>query len=126
VLFDNKDKTVTDDQPAIYLKSYYQPRDDDYKAFVVFPVPWPRRSQSTRYVKGAIHISFRTEKEFDELWKNDDDPVVTDKRYHSEERMLGEWCQDDMVRAALSTAIVVLGELLRGFNENLFLASRAV
>jgi hypothetical protein len=35
--------------------------------------------------------------------------------------MLDDWCPDPEVRESLREAIAVLGELLRGFNETIFL-----
>jgi len=177
VLFDNSDGTIPGDEPKIYLNSHYQLRDDDYEAFVIFPVPWPQRNYGTDYVKGAIHISFRRESDFNLLWeighlterekallkqqaaadaakrvdeeiKNETDsarrkvlegqrqseidraasaidtmtcdPVKDQKTYRFEDKMLEDWCNDCRVRAILREAIVVLGELLRGFNENIY------
>jgi len=55
------------------------------------------------------------------------DPVVVvdNPTYRSEEKMLDDWCRDDEVRATLREAIVVLGELLRGFNENIYKSSKS-
>ena len=68
VLFDNERGVILDDEPKIHLSSHYQPRNDDYEAFVIFPVPWPQRGFGSDYVKGAIHISFRFESYFDKIW----------------------------------------------------------
>jgi hypothetical protein len=49
------------------------------------------------------------------------DPVVDKLQYQSEERMLTTpWCTDAEVRATLYTSLRVLGEVLRGFNENIY------
>ena len=135
ILFNNGDKTIADDQPKIYLQSYYQPRAGaDYEAFVVFPVPWPQRGLGSDYVKGAIQISFSREEYFDRLWSfpaptpeetAEDpaltgDPVIDHLTYRSEERMLQDWCTDPEVCATLNTSIKVLGEVLRGFNEHIY------
>jgi hypothetical protein len=51
------------------LSTHYDPRrGQDYKAFVMLPVPWPQRGAGTDYVKGAIHISFRTDGDFEVIW----------------------------------------------------------
>jgi hypothetical protein len=181
ILFDNKANTIPDDTDEISLSSHYQLRDDDYKAFVVFPVPWPSRGFSEDYVKGAIQISFRLQSEFESLWKirfsseqkkakvdaaeklatedlekaiqaaathaekehlrdhkesiiaNDSrvqsatkltgDPVLDTHTFSSEELMLSDWCTDDELRVSLLQAIKILGELLRGFNENIYRSS---
>jgi hypothetical protein len=69
VLFDNSGGTIAGEVANILLASYYQPRHEDYQAFVVLPVPWPQRGMDTRYVKGAVHISFRSDTEFEQIWK---------------------------------------------------------
>jgi hypothetical protein len=51
------------------------------------------------------------------------DPVINEKEFGSEEKLLGEWCCDEQVRTALREAIAVLSELLRGFNENIYMSS---
>src|SRR5437867_7221446 len=76
VLYDNRAETIPDDEKLIMLQSHYQPRDEDYEAFVVFPVPWPRRGRDDRRVTGAIHISFRNESDFQAVWSINPDPVL--------------------------------------------------
>ena len=75
-------------------RATYQPRDEDYEAFVVFPVPWPRRSFQENRVIGAIHVSFHQEGDFEHIWKIDPDPVMTSPSYTyaNEDQMLGTWC----------------------------------
>jgi hypothetical protein len=137
VLFDNSAGVVPDAESKVMLSSSYQQRDDDYEAFVIFPVPWPQRAFGDDYVKGAIHISFRHQADFEKIWtfrfkapesSNEQDPVEwndpqTGHTYRSEESMLGEWCLDPKVKAVLREAIAVVGELLRGFNENIYKSS---
>jgi hypothetical protein len=145
VLFDNSAGVIPDAEKKILLSSYYQERDDDYDAFVIFPVPWPQRGYGSDYVKGAIHISFRRQTDFDRIWKfklspedlaatpeRNPDPVLyndPDKgyTYQSEDRMLDDWFNEDtqQVKATLREAVFVLGELLRGFNENIYKSSGA-
>jgi hypothetical protein len=129
ILFDNSSGLIADDEKLIHLGSHYQDRSQDYNAFVVIPVPWPQRSFGSRYVKGAIHISFGKREDFELLW-NVEDPLPKDAdkdkdkevAYTSENKVLEkEWCDDDVVRTALLDAVNVLGELLRGFNENIYL-----
>jgi len=132
VLYDNQNGAIADDQPTIFLQANYQPRDDDYEAFVMFPFPWPHRAYGSDYVKGAIHISFRQEDGFDKLWRfsstvaeHHQNPVIHSQKheYENENLMLSDWC-DEQIRATLREAIMVLGELLRGFNENIYLSSK--
>jgi hypothetical protein len=132
ILYDNQNGAIADDQPTIFLHANYQPRDDDYEAFVMFPFPWPHRAYGSDYVKGAIHISFRHEEGFDKLWgfsstvaEHHQDPVIHSQKheYENENLMLSDWC-DEQIRATLREAIMVLGELLRGFNENIYLSSK--
>jgi hypothetical protein len=68
-LFDNSAGTIPEELPQIPLNSYYQPRGgEDYEAFVVFPVPLSQRGLDSDYVKGAIHVSFSRETDFDWVW----------------------------------------------------------
>jgi len=226
VLFDNKKGVIPGDEETIYLNSHYQLRDDDYEAFIMFPLPWPRRGSGSEAVKGAIHISFSKQEDFEKLWefpaltekdKNTlkekmtqedwqksvdrsraerdkareaherakeahekakaehekaqlehdkarsehdrtkadadkekadrdkdradrakekadtekakadafaNDPVLLGNTYEFEDRMLGEWCDDAETRVSLLQAVKVLGELLHGFNENIYLSSK--
>jgi len=135
VLFDNASGVISDAEQKIYLQSHYQSRDDDYQAFVVFPVPWPQRGYGSQYVKGAIHISFRNQEEFQRIWAIKEDPsliesataVATQSKqeleYRFENKMIEDACRDPLIRATLREAIAVLGELLRGFNENIYFSS---
>lgn len=136
VLFDNASGVISDAEQKIYLQSHYQSRDDDYEAFVVFPVPWPQRGYGSQYVKGAIHISFRSQEEFQKIWAIREDSSLTsvptatattqskpELEYRFENKMIEDACSDPLIRATLREAIVVLGELLRGFNENIYFSS---
>jgi hypothetical protein len=151
VLFNNSRGVIPDGESNVMLKSYYQEREDDYEAFIIFPIPWPQRAFGTGYVKGAIHISFRRQKDFDEIWKfrertdkereslagsrwedlqkrgldKTDDPVLLRGSYKSEdeEKMLGEWCHEE-VKACLRQALAILGQLLYDFNENIYNSSQ--
>jgi Calcineurin-like phosphoesterase len=69
-LFDNdsKHKTIADAPEDVMLDAYYADRHDDYQAFVVLPFPQPQRAFESDYVKGAIHISFRSDEDFKEIW----------------------------------------------------------
>jgi hypothetical protein len=119
VLFDNSKGVIAGDEDKILLVSHYQPRHEDYEAFVVFPVPWPQRGFGSDYVKGAIHISFRREVDFEKLWKlhlPSGSPPVYPQGHH----MLEDWCRHGDLRAALTNSIAILGELLRGFNEVIY------
>ncbi|MBV9772193.1 MAG: hypothetical protein JOZ32_21655, partial [Bryobacterales bacterium] len=131
VLFDNGSDTIAGDEKTILLASHYQPRQqEDYQAFVVLPLPWPQRGFGSDYVKGAIHISFRTDEEFEQIWKSAPpagDPPV----YPSGQRMLEPFvaeqlaestgfCRHAEICAALTNSLTVLGELLRGFNEVIY------
>jgi hypothetical protein len=129
VLFDNQSGTIEGDETTILLKSHYQPRNEDYQAFVVFPIPWPRRSANPEAVKGAIHISFRDFAHFEHFWTIGGaagDPVMNKAAYDSANEVLDRWCNDPEVSAAISSAIKVLEPLLSGFNENIYKASKPV
>lgn len=69
ILFDNSAGTIADSEATIHLNSHYQTRGgEDYEGFAVFPVPLSRRGLSTEYVKGAIHISFSRQTDFELVW----------------------------------------------------------
>jgi hypothetical protein len=126
VLFDNSGGRIHDEGKFLMLDTYYESRPGaDYEAFVMLPVPWPQRDPGTDYQKGAIHISFRKDEEFESIWPRQEDPSHKDggtNLFYPEpqnNQMLGDWC-DAEVRAALRNAIAVLGELLRGFNEAIY------
>jgi hypothetical protein len=114
----------------------------------MFPVPWPARAYDENHVKGAIHISFRRESEFRKIWDflptkkeleaagSDENKIEECRKtfsdlalvssnppiriYQKEARMLKEWCLDGQVSVVLQEAVAVLGELLNGFNENVY------
>ena len=126
VLFDNHDGTVANDDPLIRLYTRYDARPgQDYQAFIMFPFPWPQRGFGTDYVKGAIHISFRKDKDFESIWKvpnpapkHGEGPE--DLFYPDPARMLEDWCDYPQVRTALRNSMAVLAELLHGFNETIY------
>ncbi len=135
VLFDNTSGAISDAEQKIYLQSNYQSRDDDYQAFVIFPVPWPQRGYGSRYVKGAIHISFRSQDQFEKIWAIKEDPSLSgsaaagttpptlDLEYRFENKMIDDSCRDKEIQATLREAVAILGELLRGFNEHIYFSS---
>ena len=79
VLFDNASGTIADDVPEIKLSAYYQDRNADYQAFVMFPFPWPQRAFGSDYIKGAIHISFSNQADFSRIWHPTAVPKVAGK-----------------------------------------------
>ena len=123
VLFDNSLHLVPGDDAMFLLKDHYQVRaGEDYHAFVVMPVPSPRRGFGSDYVKGAIHVSFRDESDLGYIWQ---DPAIAPNpglpaNYNTPKRVLEDWCRDDGICASLNISIAVLGELLRGFNEVIY------
>jgi hypothetical protein len=132
-LFDNAKDVIVGEGQHLMLDNYYQARGQDYKAFVVFPVPWPQRGAGTQYVKGAIHISFREDADFKCIWDiapaasppAESPPNAELRRYPTPELMLQPtnqrgWCKDEEVSATLRNSIMVLGELLHGFNEEIY------
>jgi hypothetical protein len=123
VLFDNRHGTIAGDDDLIRLDTHYEARPgEDYQAFVMLPFPWPQRDFGTDYVKGAVHISFRTDQDFECVWKDGHDPKGDDPKklfYPEPAHMLEDWC-DREVRAALRNTMAVLAELLHGFNETIY------
>ncbi|MGB2678057.1 MAG: hypothetical protein WAN12_13320 [Candidatus Acidiferrum sp.] len=123
VLFNDQDGIIAASKSHLKLTDYYQQRHDDYEAFIVFPLPWPQRAFGTRYVKGGIHVSFRTDANFRSIWSAPDVDVTastTNTYPQQDELMLDDWCSDAEVRIALNGAVAVLSELLRGFNEVIY------
>ena len=120
VLF--QESPIPDEKSPILLKDYYQTRQfEDYEAFIILPLPSPRRGYSSDYVKGAIQISFRRALDLSLLWKTDAmKPTEDPPTYPRSQRSLEEWCCDAVVCAALTNSIAALGELLRGFNEIIY------
>jgi hypothetical protein len=141
LLFDNSDATIPNVPKDLRLDDYYENRHADYQAFVVFPVPQPPRAFGSKYVKGAIHISFGSTVDFARIWNDASVHVVPlpaapvppaaapvaappaappTVPYPEPDHMLDSWCGDLKIETALNDAIVVLGELLRGFNEVIY------
>jgi hypothetical protein len=127
VLFDNKAKVIADDDELIMLKTHYQARPGaDYQAFVILPVPWPQRGFGTDYVKGAIHISFFNLEEFAAIWKDTKglEPIEKDANkdhlYYPDSGPILEGGCDPLVNGALHVSLKALGELLYGFNEEIY------
>jgi hypothetical protein len=126
LLFDNSKGFIADAEDKMMLSNYYQDRYGDYGGFVIIPLPWSPRSHS-KYVKGAIHISFRDTDDIFAIWgKGQIDPPPADPSnpsvftYPTPEHMLAEWCTRDDVRAALQNSVYALSELLFGFNEIIY------
>jgi hypothetical protein len=126
LLFDNSKGVIADAEDKLMLRSYYQDRAGDYGGFVIIPLPWSPRSHS-KYVKGAIHISFREVRDIFDIWKQgtiDELPADSDNPnifvYSTPERILADWCAPDDVRAALQNSVYALSELLFGFNEIIY------
>jgi hypothetical protein len=127
LLFDNSKGIIAGDEEKILLSTHYQDRLGDYRAFALFPIPWPQRSFGSKYVKGAIHISFRDENDIYKIWNKETiGPTIWDPErpslstYPSPHRMLEDWCLKPDVRAALQHSVFTLGELLYGFNEIIY------
>lgn len=121
VLFVNDHDQIPGEIKALLLKDYYQWRDSDYEAFVMFPVPWPRRELVGDYVKGAIHVSFKRQADFELLWPGGQiDPAGNPPTYTGPDEMLQTRCADLEVGATLRNSVAILGEVLRGFNEIIY------
>jgi hypothetical protein len=145
LLFDNTDSTIQGVPCQLRLDDYYENRHADYEAFVVIPVPHPQRSFDSKYVKGAIHISFATNEDFAKIWNQTymgrdvhvvpvpppltavAAPVVPTPAapappvpYPDPDHVLDGWCSDLEIQTALNDAVAVLGELLHGFNEIIY------
>ncbi|MDR3577419.1 MAG: hypothetical protein P4L50_26450 [Anaerolineaceae bacterium] len=137
-LFDNASGKIPGGEVKIMLSNYYQQREDDYNAFVIFPIPWPQRAYGSGCVRGAIHISFRKLGDFEQIWKIRHADAETDSKdleidqvlgelknmhYTSEEKMLEEWCAPE-IKTSLNQSITILSQLLSGFSENIYKYSK--
>ena len=103
-------------QGAQQLKDYFENRDQDYDAFVVLPVPFRRRGDAGTRGRGGIHISFKKEQYLDKLFNVsiDDEP----NPYKVAIQLLDK--ANAPFDIALNQGIKVLAELLRDFNEAVY------
>jgi hypothetical protein len=129
ILYANGNGFIPGGEVDLKLASYYQAREDDYEAFVIFPVPWPERAFGSGFVRGAVHISFRHQDDFEEIWAiNETDDPGSDsnekKTYGHEDEMLGRWCTDPEIKTSLRQSIATLSQLLCGFNDDIYKYSR--
>jgi hypothetical protein len=141
VLFDNSSGLIPGGEVQLMLNSYYQQRQDDYEAFVIFPVPWPQRAFGSAFVRGAIHISFRKKADFEEIWEKypKPDPLSGGEKeakeseeagaeklitYPSPEEMLGAWCKYPEIKTCLRQSVAILSQLLHGFNDDIYRSSK--
>ncbi|MBZ5727416.1 MAG: hypothetical protein LAP87_20765 [Acidobacteriia bacterium] len=125
VLYQNDPPLIEGRAGPLMLSEYYQDRRGEYQAFILFPLPWPpRREVNPAFVRGAVHISFDVPGDFERIW-----PVLDPDRQHDPAEwpypahkpvLSPAWCPDGEVRRTLSTHLVVLSELLSGFNEVIY------
>jgi hypothetical protein len=99
------------------MKDYLENRDQDYAAFVVLPVPFRRRGDVGARGRGGIHISFKKEAYVDALFDLalDDEP----NPYTVANQLLDT--AKPPLDTALNQGIKVLAELLRDFNEAVYM-----
>lgn len=124
VLYQNDSQLIEGEGPLM-LFEHYQDRRDDYYAFILFPLPWPpRREVNPDFVRGAVHISFSVEGDIESIWKLPGKPTAQQNQselpYPTHKPVLSEWCTDDQVTRTISAYLVVLSELLSGFNEVIY------
>lgn len=68
-LYDNTAGSIPGPSGKLLVGQYYQPRgSEDYKAFIVLPVPWSDRGRTEGQRRGAIHISFQKPSQMDAIW----------------------------------------------------------
>ena len=128
-LFDNTAGTLPD-TPAIALpaEEFVESREHaDYRAFIVLPIPWRRRTLPAGTRRGLLHISFGKEEWMEALWTNlPRTPAVSPAGglvdpYATWHTLLDPGnLQNEALRAVLFQGLNVLGELLRNFDQEIF------
>lgn len=69
VLWENHKGEIPGPRAKLLLKQYYQSREEeDYKAFIVLPMPWCERGRQVGHRRGLIHISFKEASYLNALW----------------------------------------------------------
>jgi hypothetical protein len=116
-LFKKEDGTLPDVQLPIKLIEFFENRDPDYKSFIVIPVPFRRRGEARPRGRGAIHISLLNTGDLDQLFA--DDAKLDDTPFKAAPNVLAK--AKPQLKAALNQGITVLAELLRDFNEVVYL-----
>jgi len=101
------------------LKDYYQRRVlEDYDAFVVIPFPVLREQQEGD-PRGALHISFLRDSDFETLW---DIPGAEPKYENAREKIRKSRNAD--VDSRIRATLAILEPVINGVNETLFFRSR--
>lgn len=113
---------------AATLENYFARRSEiDYKAFVVLPLPWQHRGKTEGYRKAGILVSFQEEDDLERVWGElREAPWKREERTRTPPELLrpeegGDSLNDHpRLTAKLQMAAVVLEELFRHFNDEVF------
>ncbi|MFL5542182.1 MAG: hypothetical protein ACJ8J0_24560 [Longimicrobiaceae bacterium] len=127
VVFDNSAEVVPNAGAArLRLDDWFQARDNpDYRAFILFPIPWRRRDLPEETRRGAIHISFAKAEWMERLWK-ELDPHLEEASppadlYERWRQLLSTYMlADEALRAVLHHALNVLAELVSQFDQTIY------
>jgi hypothetical protein len=139
VLDENQSKSFPWEDGALPLEKYYQFRgEEDYKGFIVLPLPWLRRGAAPGHRIGAIHISFKEAKYLDALWQGLETmekkggTLVSCPNYQAWRGLLepasatkvpgqtGISIDNQELCAVLHQALEVLGDALSHFDDEVF------
>lgn len=118
-------------EKQIVLASFLHERPGaDYAGFIVLPVPRRRAGMVPGRRRGAIHVSFASEQDFNRIWTLPGPPRTPAetgtparellKIYDNPELALTAALNDPCLRMILSESMGVLGAAIQHFNEAVF------
>lgn len=133
VLWSNKKGEIPGPRGELLLKQYYQSRgEEDYKAFIVLPMPWCERGREAGHRRGLIHISFKEASFLEALWDGLEHAEVPnydawrgllqtpDERKGGEHQTLSLKKEHAELGSVLFLALESLGEALSHFNDEVY------
>lgn len=96
------------------LKDHFQEREQDYTAFIVFPIP----HRPLGRIRAGLHISFKTADQMTKIWtKIPTDPSTDLDVYKNADHLLDEGTSVDVL---LKQSVTVIQSVLGNFNERVF------
>lgn len=119
---------------SMAVVNYFEHRNRDYEAFVLLPLPWPRRGRDPGLRRGVVHISFKHTHLIDALWTGLDQAVsvpatattpaewrlVPDYRARHLVMLEPPMLSSGAVRASLGQGTRVLGEVVQVVSDTWF------
>jgi hypothetical protein len=110
------------------IGTYFEDRDRDYEAFVLLPLPWPRRGPLAGDRRGNIHISFRRAHHLDAIWSGLEHIVTpaggaaaqveVAPNYSKQQNLLTpDLLPDGALLAVLRQGVRVLGEVIHNLSD---------